>query len=67
MHIQEKEPILNNIAHYGLDVKNVAYHEIVGLSESRAAVFSANLDCQRAETLFFLDIITPYAPHELEL
>jgi hypothetical protein len=52
MHIQEKEPILNYIAHYGLDVKNVANHEMEGLSESRAAVFSVNLDWQRAETLF---------------
>jgi len=52
MHIQEKEPILHYIAHYGLDVKNVANHEMEGLSESRAAVSCANLDCQRAETLF---------------
>jgi hypothetical protein len=52
MHIQEKEPILNYIAHYRLDVKSVANHEMEGLSDSRAAVFSANLDCQRADTLF---------------
>jgi hypothetical protein len=52
MHIQEKEPILHYIAHYGLDVKNVANHGMEVLSESRAAVFSANLDCQKAETLF---------------
>jgi hypothetical protein len=52
MHIQEKEPIPNYIAHYGIDVKNVASREMEGLSESRAAVFSANLDCQRAEPLF---------------